>query len=108
MSDASRQPPSSLITHYSSVRHNAAMRRFVIVLCLALGTLVARAQSIEVPPTNESGRVIKELIEKSWMDELRWPDFSDYRKHLRNFYSPNGYELAGTRDGQPTSQARKI
>src|SRR6266852_1162843 len=42
------------------------------------------------------------------MAELRWPDFSDYRKHLRNFYSPNGYELAWTRDGQPTSQALTV
>ena len=84
------------------------MRRIVILSCLALGALAARAQSIEVPPTNESGRVIKALIEKSWMDELRWPDFSDYRKHLRNFYSPNGYDLAWTRDGRPTSQALTV
>lgn len=38
--------------------------------------------------------------------ELRWPDFSDYRTHVANFYEPTGYTLAWVRGGQPTAQAQ--
>jgi len=40
------------------------------------------------------------------MEELRWPDFSDYRKHLRNFYGANGYMLMWSKEGHVTAQAR--
>ena len=36
---------------------------------------------------------------------LRWPDFSDYRTSVRDFYEPTGYALAWTRGGVATSQA---
>ena len=39
---------------------------------------------------------------------LRWPNFSDYRVHLKNFYEPAGYVLAWVRDGHPTPQAVAI
>jgi L,D-transpeptidase YcbB len=40
--------------------------------------------------------------------ELRWPDFSDYRAHVQNFYQPAGYAPAWIRDGRPTAQALAI
>jgi L,D-transpeptidase YcbB len=42
------------------------------------------------------------------MAELRWPDFSDYRGHVQNFYQPSGYAPAWIRDGQATAQALTI
>jgi len=66
------------------------------------------AQTIAVPPSNETGRIIEQLVDTSRLDEMRWPDFSDYRKHLRNFYSPRADELAWTRDGRPTPQALEV
>jgi murein L,D-transpeptidase YcbB/YkuD len=42
------------------------------------------------------------------LPELRWPDFSDYREHVRNFYQPADYTPAWIRDGQPTAQALAI
>jgi len=42
------------------------------------------------------------------LPELRWPNFSDYREHVRNFYQPAGYTPAWIRDGQPTPQALAI
>jgi murein L,D-transpeptidase YcbB/YkuD len=42
------------------------------------------------------------------LPELRWPDFSDYRGHVTNFYQPAGYAPAWIRDGQPTPQAQAI
>jgi murein L,D-transpeptidase YcbB/YkuD len=81
------------------------MRRLLFLLFLCS---FANAQTIEIPPATDSGRTIQALIEKASMDELRWPDFSDYRKHLHNFYAPNGYALAWSRDGQPTPQALTV
>jgi murein L,D-transpeptidase YcbB/YkuD len=40
--------------------------------------------------------------------ELRWPDFTDYRGHIRNFYEPAAYAPAWIRDGRPTPQALAI
>src|SRR5438067_2330281 len=81
------------------------MRRSVLLLLVCS---IASAQTIEIAPATESGRAIQSLIEKASMDELRWPDFSDYRKHLRNFYGANGYALAWSQDGKATPQALTV
>ncbi|NYF91727.1 L,D-transpeptidase family protein [Tunturiibacter empetritectus] len=41
------------------------------------------------------------------LEDLRWPDFSDYRSHVINFYRP-GYQPAWIHDGQPTTQALEL
>src|SRR5260370_577286 len=51
---------------------------------------------------------IKGLVETSRLDELRWPDFSDYRKHMVNFSQPLNWELSWTRGGRVTPQARTV
>jgi len=86
------------------------MRRIIPLLLISalVSALTASAQTIEIAPTTESGRVLQSLIEKASMDELRWPDFSDYRKHLHNFYAPNGYALAWSADGKATPQALTV
>jgi murein L,D-transpeptidase YcbB/YkuD len=42
------------------------------------------------------------------LPDLRWPNFSDYRAHVQNFYEPSGYSPAWIRDGRPTPQALAI
>ena len=39
---------------------------------------------------------------------MRWPDFSDYSKHLKKFYEFNGYSLWWVKEGQPTAQATQL
>jgi murein L,D-transpeptidase YcbB/YkuD len=82
--------------------------RLRAAICVLAFPILAPAQTIDVAPTTESGRIIHTLVEDARMDELRWPDFSDYRKHLRNFYAGSGYEMAWVRDGKPTSQAFNV
>jgi murein L,D-transpeptidase YcbB/YkuD len=84
------------------------MLRRLLPVCLLVFSFSALAQTIETPPSTESGRVIKQLVEDSRMEELRWPDFSDYRRHLRNLYAPIGYAKLWTFNGQPTAQARTV
>src|SRR6202167_1031554 len=72
---------------------------------LSLWLLTAAAQqsgSADVPSQ------LRGIAAAGQLPELRWPDFSDYRGHLRNFYEPAGYIPAWIRDGQPTPQALAI
>ena len=40
--------------------------------------------------------------------DLRWPDFSDYTRHVKKFYESNGNSLWWVKDGEPTPQARQL
>jgi murein L,D-transpeptidase YcbB/YkuD len=48
------------------------------------------------------------IVASGRLEDLRWPDFSDYRLHVTNFYRPSGYRPAWTRNGQPTAQAVEL
>jgi murein L,D-transpeptidase YcbB/YkuD len=84
------------------------MRRSCIALVTLSLCLLASAQTITVPPATPVARALEPLVEASRLDELRWPDFTDYRKHLRNFYAPRGYEPAWVANGKPTPQALAV
>jgi len=40
--------------------------------------------------------------------DLRWPDFSDYRNHVKKFYEFNGDSLWWVKAMEPTAQARQV
>jgi hypothetical protein len=40
--------------------------------------------------------------------DLRWPDFSDYTKHVKKFYEFNGGSLWWVKGMEPTPQARQL
>lgn len=58
--------------------------------------------------SREGEASLRGWIESGRLSDLRWPDFSDYRVHVKNFYGPAGYALAWVRGGQPTRQAVAI
>ena len=51
---------------------------------------------------------LQAIVESGHLADLHWPDFSDYRVHIKNFYEPVGYTLAWARGGQVTPQARAV
>jgi len=51
---------------------------------------------------------LRQIAEAGRLADLRWPDFSDYRQHVKNFYEPGGYAPAWLRGGQPTPQALAV
>ena len=65
-------------------------------------------QTITVPPATPVAKALEPLVEVSRLDEMRWPDFTDYRKHLRNFYAPRAYAPAWLANGRPTPQAMAV
>src|ERR1051326_4232806 len=76
------------------------MRRFLAAAILF--------QTITIPPATPVAKALEPLVEVSRLDEMRWPDFTDYRKHLRNFYAPRAYEPAWVANGKPTPQALAV
>ena len=42
------------------------------------------------------------------MDDLRWPNFTDYRDDVKGFYASSNYALAWLKDGRPTPQALAV
>src|SRR5271157_5107066 len=51
---------------------------------------------------------LRAIIQAGNLSELRWPDFSDYAKHMQKFYELYGYSLPWVRGMQPTAQAEQI
>src|SRR5215469_5926925 len=45
------------------------------------------------------------LLDKTRLDDLQWPNFSDYAVQVREFYGKDGHALAWSRGGKPTQQA---
>ncbi|HWB87203.1 MAG TPA: L,D-transpeptidase family protein [Bryobacteraceae bacterium] len=45
------------------------------------------------------------LVSSGKLSDLRWPDFSDYRAHLQDFYEPASYAFAWTNHGAITRPA---
>src|ERR1044072_7483757 len=56
----------------------------------------------------ETSQSIRELVVAGTLSDLRWPDFSPLRSHLRKFYEAAGYSPAWLRNGTPTLQAREM
>jgi L,D-transpeptidase YcbB len=69
----------------------------------------ANAQSAEPQHLSPQGAAsLQTLVDSGHLADLRWPDFTDYRVHVKNFYEPVGYALAWVRGGQVTPQARAV
>ena len=64
-----------------------------------------------VPPqplSPEGQAALRAAIDSGNLPQLRWPDFSDYRKLLKEFYDSYGNSLPWVRGMQPTAQAQQV
>jgi murein L,D-transpeptidase YcbB/YkuD len=59
----------------------------------------------QVASPTSAATELRAIVASGRLDDLRWPDFSDYRKHLVDFYEPAGYAPAWVRAGAPSPQA---
>jgi murein L,D-transpeptidase YcbB/YkuD len=105
---------SVLLAWFSS--RSAATRMGILAGFLVVGLLADRAWdnsafairpeiTATLTPPQSAGSEIREIVSSGRLSDLRWPDFSDYRVHLENFYKPSGYAAAWIRDTQATPQA---
>jgi murein L,D-transpeptidase YcbB/YkuD len=75
-------------------------------LCAAAAIFVsaARAQTA----LSAEGQAWLRTTIASGHSDLRWPDFSDYSKHVKKFYDFSGASLWWVRGTEPTPQARQV
>jgi murein L,D-transpeptidase YcbB/YkuD len=108
------------------VKRSRILMGLVLVLPLVAITLFwshgigsargARTQSVATtkpvrPPQQLSSNgqaSLRAIIQAGNLSDLRWPDFSDYDKHVQKFYESYGYSLPWVRGMQPTAQAEEI
>ena len=67
-----------------------------------------RASGLPQEFGGEAQTWLRATVTNGRLPELRWPDFSDYSKHLQKFYELNGYSSWWTNDHEPTPQARQL
>jgi murein L,D-transpeptidase YcbB/YkuD len=67
--------------------------------------LIASATGAELSSEGQSW--LRATITSGNLPDLRWPDFSDYSKHLKKFYDFNGNSLWWVQEMEPTAQARQ-
>jgi hypothetical protein len=72
------------------------VRRMFLVLVVAVASSASAADTV------------RSLVESARLPELRWPDVSDYKRHLDSFYRNRNDALAWTHDGAATPQAVAI
>lgn len=99
-------------------------RRFEIAILLLVSstsiswqTFAQKGRSSPVAASAKAGSAQKPdgaaarlsaIVVSGRLADLRWPNFSDYRLHVTNFYRPSGYKPAWIRDGEPTPQALEL
>lgn len=70
--------------------------------------VVVREPSAATANSSDVSGELRQIVAAGQLSDLRWPDFSDYRVHLKNFYEPSGYTFAWIRDSQATPQAQVV
>jgi len=65
--------------------------------------------SARAPVLSAEGQAwLRTVISSGSFPDLRWPDFSDYSKHVKKFYESNGDSLWWVKGMEPTAQARQV
>lgn len=58
--------------------------------------------------STEGQASLRGIIQSGNLSDLRWPDFSDYKKHMQKFYESYEYSLPWIEGMQPTIQAQQV
>jgi L,D-transpeptidase YcbB len=89
-----------------------ANRPLIASFCAATFISLSPAQA---PPTQNAqtalssgGQAWLQTTIASGHSDLRWPDFSDYSRHIKKFYDFNGNSLWWVKGLEPTPQAREV
>src|SRR5215831_1667678 len=78
---------------------NPRARRLLLASAFALAAAGAVCGS---PPETAE---LRRIVAAGRLDDLRWPDFSDYQKHVSEFYESAAYAPAWVKAGGPSPQA---
>jgi L,D-transpeptidase YcbB len=79
-----------------------------IWLMMLLATAVRSQDAATANATSQLSAALRQIAAAGHLSDLRWPNFSDYRIHVANFYDPTGYAPAWLRNNNPTPQAESL
>jgi murein L,D-transpeptidase YcbB/YkuD len=79
----------------------------ITLFCGVILGLASSAQA-QVALSSEGQGWLQTAIGTGSADFLRWPNFSDYSKHVQKFYGLNGNSLWWSKGMEPTAQARQV
>jgi L,D-transpeptidase YcbB len=75
---------------------------------LAQTSLVTSSSHMTTELSSEGQTLLRAAISSGSLPDLRWPDFSDYSKHVKKFYELNQESLWWVKGTEPTAQARQV
>ena len=79
------------------------LRAALVSMTLALSSGGHSAAAL--PPEQGLQATIREIVGSGRLGDLRWPDFTDYKNAVSEFYAFREYATAWINGGQPSSQA---
>ena len=79
---------------HSVLRSSRLISRWLVLVIVLTSTVLAQPASS-----------IQTIVSAGTLSVMRWPDFSDYKSWLQEFYQPTGYAPAWTQAGKPSAQA---
>lgn len=93
----------------------------IAIAALLCGPGIGSAGRANKPPENslkfgaprqelsaDSQVTLRAIVQAGSLADLRWPDFSDYKKHVQKFYESYSYSLLWMKEMEPTPQARQV
>jgi len=80
------------------VMHNLRWIRWGAILLVVFWAHISSGQQAD----------IQNLIKSGNLEEMRWPNFSDYRDSIQEFYEPTGFASAWVQGLQPVPQALSL
>jgi L,D-transpeptidase YcbB len=83
----------------------AALSAALMLIALGGSGSTNSAQAAEL--SSEGQAWLRTAISSGNLPDLRWPDFSDYSKHVEKFYGFNGDSFWWVKGMEPTPQARQ-
>jgi L,D-transpeptidase YcbB len=101
-----------------SVNRSRILKGLVLMLPLVASLLLwrhgidftssARKQRETQQLSSDGQASLRATIQAGNLSDMRWPDFSDYEKHMQKFYESYGYSLPWVRGMEPTAQAQQV
>lgn len=66
------------------------------------------AQGVSEALSAAGEQELRRIVESGRLEDLQWPNFSDYGASPKEFYAEAGYQLGWIRGGRPTPQALEM
>src|ERR1700688_1663018 len=87
-----------------NMMRRACVIGLALVAALWTGSAIGQVATSSPAATPAPGELAT-LIAAGTLSDLRWPNFTDYRDHVKKFYDAGSNSLAWIQNGQPTPQA---